>query len=467
MITWQSHARTHRMAEKQTTGTLAGGELRDLAARGEVEVVWAITPDQYGRPIGKRFAARYFVDEVLERQSELPARILFNDLAGELVPPPSTVRVDPAATLRCRPDIAALRRAAWLEGTAIAVCDLVAPVGDELYGFSPRAALKRQLDRARSASLTPRASFELSFYLRAATLDRSAAGSRALADHTAVSADGGGADAVRAMQRLLGDSGVAVQHIVRGVGPGQFRIALQSVGLLEAADRAMIVKWLVKEVAGRFSQTATFMALPDSGSPASAMDVQVGLWSADREVALFASRDQGEHGTDLPPACRWWLGGLIAHARDSTLLLAPTVNSYKRYRKEAGGSAIGWTHGRPGLGFAVTGDGARRQVASSLAGADANPYLVGAALLAAGLDGMASRSEPPAPAGTEPSSLRALPKVAQDIVEAADLASRSGFIRQALGEQYVDYLAHCARWEQARCAAAVTSWEVDRYGREV
>lgn len=454
------------MAEKQTVGTLGGGELRELAARGEVDSVWAITPDQYGRPVGKRFAARYFVDEVLERQSDLPARILFNDLAGELVPPPSTVRVDPTATLRCRPDIATLRRAGWLEGTVIAVCDLVTPVGDELHGFSPRAALKRQLDRARSASLTPRASFELSFYLRPAGVDRSAPGSRARGDHTALGAGDGEADVVCTMQRLLGDSGIAVQHAVRGVGPGQFRVALQSAGLLEAADRAMISKWLVKEVASRFSQSATFMALPESSSPVSAMDVQVGLWSADREVALFASRDQGD-GTDLPPACRWWLGGLIAHARESTLLLAPTVNSYKRYRRDIGGSSIGWTLGRPGLGFVVTGDGARRQVACSLAGADANPYLVGAALLAAGLDGMASRSDPPAPAGTEPSAIRALPKVAQDIVEAADLASRSGFIRQALGEQYVDYLAHCARWEQARCAAAVTSWEVERYDREV
>ncbi len=466
------------MAEKQMLGMLSPVELRDLVTRGEMDSVWAVTPDQYGRPVGKRFSAKFFVDEVLERQTELPASILFRDLAGRLVSPPSTVRIDPGATVWCRPDTTSLRRAAWMERTAIVVCDLGDSHGDTPHVFSPRAALKRQLERARSASVTPRAGYEVSFYLddgaRPAASSSlspfSRAGEAAVpqgsADHQVVRLNDQ-SDPVFEMQQKLRGSGVAVEYAVSAAGTGQYQIKLQSTGLLEAADRAMVLKWLVKEVAAMGSRRATFMARPGAGLPASAMEIHTSLWSSDREAALFAGKEPGERDLELPMACRWWLGGLLRHARESTLLLAPTINSYKRYHGDMGeASAIGWARDRRGVGFRVSGRGAERRVTCSLAGADANPYLVGAALLAAGLEGMSSRSDPAAEAGREASALRALPRVHQAIVDAADAASTSPFIRQVLGEQYVDYLGHCGRWEQAHYAATVSSWESERYGEQ-
>ncbi len=456
-------------------GMLSPAELRDLATRGEMDSVWAVTPDQYGRPVGKRFSARFFIDEALERQTELPASILFRDLAGRLVSPPSTLRIDPGATVYCRPDVTSLRRAAWMDRTAIVICDLGDSRGDTPHVFSPRAALKRQLERARSASVTPRAGYEVSFYLDDGALPASSSSlfsfpwaseaivSRGSADHQVVRLTDR-PDPVSEMQQKLRGSGVAVEHVLSAAGPGQYRIKLQPTGLLEAADRAMVLKWLVKEVAVRDSQRATFMARPSAALPTSAMEIHTSLWSSDREAALFAGKEPAERDLDLPMACRWWLGGFLRHARESTLLLAPTINSYKRIHGDKGeGAAIGWAHDHRGVGFRVSGRGADRRVTCSLAGADANPYLVGAALLASGLEGMSSRFDPAAEAGREASALRALPRLHQGIVDAADAASTSPFIRQVLGEQYVEYLAHCGRWEQAHYAATVSSWELERY----
>ncbi len=416
MIEVQTRAKTLRMAEKQTLGILSVGELRDLATRSEIDAVWAVTPDQYGRPVGKRFGAKFFVDEVLDRQADLPARLLFKDIGGGLVQPPSTVRVDPSANLGCRPDVTALRRATWLERTAIAICDVVDLDTEVPHVFSPRAALKRQLERARSASVSARASYDLGFYLRddRAAVDAAGAGAEA-SEYRALHLDRE-SDPVFEMQQLLRSSGIPIEAAHSAAGTGQHRLALHPAGLLDAADRALILKWLVKEVARKRSRSATFMALPSGATPASTMEIHMSLWSSDREAALFAGKDSSGGEVDLPPACRWWLGGLLRSARESTLLFAPTVNSYKRFHADDGaGSAIGWSRDRHVAGFRVSGDGAKRRVSCSLAGSDANPYLVGAVLLAAGLEGMSSRSELAAEAGREASAIRALPEdVARD-----------------------------------------------------
>ncbi len=473
MIGSQSRARTLRMEEKQILGVLSAAELRDLVGRSEIDTVWSVTPDQYGRPVGKRFGARFFVDEVLERQADLPAQLLFNDIQGHPVAPPATVRADPGATVACRPDPTTFRRASWLERTAISVCDVVDPRSGELHPFSPRAVLQRQLARSRSASVRPRAGFELGFYLDLegalpAEHPAEVGSSRISSEHHALGLDDD-TDAMWEIQQHLRKSGVPVEFAATAAGPSQYSLACCSSGLLEAADRVMILKWLVKEVAAQRARSATFMARPCATLPPSSTELGVSLWSADRESALFGGgRDHDDRAGELPVACRWWLGGLLRSVRESTLLLAPTINSYKRFHVDLGrGSAIGWARDRRSVGFRVEGEGERRRVVCSIPGSDANPYLVGALLLAAGLEGMSSRSELPAEAGREASAIRALPKVPQELVEAADLASRSSFVRQVLGEHYVEYLAHCARWEQARYGAAVSSWEMTRYRSRV
>ncbi len=452
------------MADKQALGMLTAAELRDLVSRGEVDAIWAVTPDLYGRPVGKRYGARFFIDEVLDREVALPARVLFGDFAGQSLALPSGARVDIHKDLSIRPDTGSLRRAAWLDRTVVAVCDVIDPATGELFQLSSRSVLKRQMERARSASVVPRGAMTTEFYL----LDEDWP---ELREGEAFSIGAGGRAAclpddhgvVGAMMRELAGSGVALEHVCASTGAGQYEVRLSEAGLLDVADRQMIAKWAIKDVAARHSVRASFMALPTELCSASRMEIETSLSSADRGAALFSAREPGDRSPDLPVACRWWIGGLLRQARSATLCFAPTVNSYKRYRVDDGSaSAIGWSSSRSSVAFRVVGDEKRRQVSCKLAGADANPFVASAAILAAGLDGLSARADAPAEIA-EGSALRALPRAPMGILEAAELAAQSTFLRQAIGEGFVELLAYCGRYEQARFDGVVTSWEQDRY----
>ncbi len=435
------------MAEKQATGLLALAEARDLVARREIDSVWVVTPDLYGRPVGKRLGGRYFIDEVADREMRLSAHRFLRGLGNEMVSPPGSGRLGPGDTLVCRIDGGSLRRAPWLDRTAVAICDVVVPSSGDPHPLSVRGALRRQLERARSASVSARGAAVMEVY---------------------VADESGGMQVADDLQRSLVDSGVRVEHVSPSLGSGQFEIAPGHSPFLEAADRAMLIKWAARSIAGQHGASATFMAQPDGAQPPSSMQIHSSLWSSDREAPLFVSQEANAANAaadDLPVACRWWLGGLVQHLADLALLFAPTPNSFRRYRSDPASSLIGWQRERRGTALRVCGDGARRNVACALAGADANPYLAFAAVLAAGLDGLANRTDPPPPVGGDSSALRTLPRVAASVAEATGLAAQSRFMRQAFGELLVTCLVECAMREAALAGQFVSPWEKDRYSQ--
>ena len=162
------------------------------------------------------------------------------------------------------------------------------------------------------------------------------------------------------------------------------------------ADRHVIYKQAAKEIAIQNGLAVTFMAKLDEQLAGSSMHVHSSLWRDGGKTAAFADHGARAPGA-LPDLCRWWLGGLMHHARACTLLFAPYVNSYKRFRAGSfAPTAIAWAHDNRTAGFRIVGSGSALRVECRIPGADANPYLAFAATLAAGLDGIAKRIEPPA-----------------------------------------------------------------------
>jgi glutamine synthetase len=143
---------------------------------------------------------------------------------------------------------------------------------------------------------------------------------------------------------------------------------------------------------------------------------------------------------------------------------APTVNSYKRY--QAGSWAptrIAWSYDNRTAGFRVVGRGASLRIESRVPGADCNPYLVYAAALASGLDGIANRMEPPAVFEGDVYAAQHLPHVPKTLREATELFAQSEFTQRLLGEDVVEHYTHFFRVEQAAFDKAVTDWERRRY----
>jgi len=461
------------MAEKHVSGMLNVDELRDLVTRGEVDTVLTVFPDLYGRLVGKRVHGRFFLEEVLGHGTHACNYLLACDMDMTPVPGYDFASWQKGyGDLLCTPDLTTLRRAAWQERTALVICDVYVENGGALVPMAPRSILKRQLERARTAGVVPRGASELEFFLLDETYESAHAKGYDNLRHAGWYVEdyhtlsGFKSEAVLGdIRRLVSQSGIPVESSKGEWGPGQHEINLRYCGFLEMADRHVIYKQAAKEIAILHGRAVSFMAKMDDRHAGSSMHVHSSLWSADRDAPLFAGRpDAAGEERELAMPCRWWLGGLLKHARACTLLFAPYVNSYKRFCSGSfAPTAIVWAHDNRTAGFRVVGRGASRRIECRIPGADANPYLVFAAILAAGLDGLANRVEAPSETHGDAYSQRNLPTIPTSLEEAVRDFEKSAMLRAALGGDVVDHLCHFARVEKSQFDKAVTTWERRRY----
>ena len=192
---------------------------------------------------------------------------------------------------------------------------------------------------------------------------------------------------MRAIRNGLNAAGIPVENSKGEWGPGQEEINVRYAEALEMADRHAIIKNACKEIAHGLGKAVTFMAKWDYGMAGSSCHIHQSLWSADAKSPLFFDR-KGDHG--MSEMMKQFLAGQLEHAREITYFLAPYVNSYKRYMVGtfAPTRAI-WSFDNRTAGYRICGAGTKSvRVECRIGGADLNPYLAIAALLAAGLDGI-------------------------------------------------------------------------------
>jgi glutamine synthetase len=262
---------------------------------------------------------------------------------------------------------------------------------------------------------------------------------------------------IGAIRRLADASAIPVEFSKGEWGPGQHEINLRYAEALEMADRHVLYKTAAKEIAAAHGHSLTFMAKWNAAHAGSSLHVHMSLWN-DHDQPVFAAA--GEHS----PIFRHFLGGLLAHARELTWFLAPTVNSYKRYREGTfAPTRLAWSIDNRTAGFRVVGSGPALRVECRVPGADANPYLVYAALLAAGLDGIERKLDPGPPFEGDAYTAGELPRVAHAMADAIGALETSRFARDAFGDAVVDHVLHFARTELACYETAVTDFERARY----
>lgn len=451
-------------------GMLTEAELRDLVARGDIDTVLVVFPDLYGRLVGKRYDAGFYCGHVLGHGMHACDYLLACDMEMDPVPGYRFASWQRGyGDVRCVPDPATLRRAAWLARTALVLCDVHVEPGEALVEVAPRTILRRQLERAAAAGFTAMGASELEFFILRETYESAHAKHFDTLDlagwfiedyHTLQASKV--EPLVGAIRRLVAASGVPVESSKGEWGPGQHELNLQYTGLLEMADRHVIYKQAAKEIALRQGSALTFMAKLDEQLAGSSMHIHSSLWADGGARAAFDAPPPTP-GV-LPDLCRWWLGGLMRHARACTLLFAPYVNSYKRFRAGSfAPTAVAWALDNRTAGFRVVGHGASLRIECRIPGADANPYLAFAATLAAGLDGIANRIEPPPRFDGDAYAAAELERVPATLPEAIAAFDASPLFRAAFGEAVVEHLLHFARTEQRKFDETVTTWERRRY----
>jgi glutamine synthetase len=444
-------------------------ELHAAARLDEIETVIVGFTDHYGRLVGKRYDAGMFVDEVAEHGTHGCDYLLTTDMEMEPVAGYEFANWELGyGDVHLVPDLATLRRADWLDRTALVLCD-VADSGDHTpVQAAPRTILRRQVDAAAAQGLTSMAATELEYYLyRSSYRDAAASG------YTELEAAGWyledyhllqGArteDFTAAVRRHLRRSGVPVESSKGEWGVGQHELNIRYADVLSMGDRHVVYKQCLKEFADRLGASVTFMAKVATEQAGSSCHVHMSLWR-DGESA-FAGQEQFG-----PVLCsdefRWFLGGVLAHVPDVMVFLAPTVNSYKRYVDGSWApTRIAWSYDNRTAGVRVVGRGDSLRVECRIPGADCNPYLALAGLLASGLDGMARRTEPPGCFEGDVYAARDLPHVPRSLAEATDLFAASPFAEAAFGRQVVDHYAHYFRTEWEAYSRAVSDWERRRY----
>ncbi|MDA0352684.1 MAG: glutamine synthetase family protein [Chloroflexi bacterium] len=459
-------------------GTLTLEELREAEAAGAIDTVILGFPDLYGRLMGKRLDASFFLSDVAGG-THVCDYLFAVDMEMEPVDGYAFANWERGfGDMQLVPDLGTLRRLSWLDRTAFVMCDaeVEREQQHEPVAVAPRTMLRKQLARLDAAGFTAMAGSELEYYLfRTPYADAAAQRYQGLREAGWYREDYHLLQGARtedlngAFRRDLAASGVPVESSKGEFGRGQHELNIRYSEALEMADRHLLVKQAIKEIADAQGASATFMAKWDAKQAGSSSHLHVSLWSGAGDSAGDGMRNafvgDGElAGIDCSDEFRWFLGGWMAYAAELTACYAPTVNSYKRF--EAGSwapTALAWSPDNRTASFRVVGAGPSLRIECRIPGADVNPYLAYAAAIASGLAGIEGRIEPPSPFLGDAYTASEDVRLARSLGEAADRFGGSDFARGAFGTEVVDHLTHFFQTEAAAHQRAVTDWERIRY----
>ena len=441
-------------------------QLKADVAAGTIDTVLVAFPDMQGRLIGKRFQAEFFLQGAIDETHGCDY-LLANDIDMEPVPGYEAANwAKGYGDFVMKPDINTLMKTTWLEGTALILADLVDHHHHEPIPHSPRAMLKAQLARLEKLGLTANFASELEFYLFNETFrtayekgyrNMETAGYYIEDYHIFQTSKEEGV--MRALRKHLTASGIPVENSKGEWGPGQEEINVQYADALTMADRHTVLKNATKEIAHLQGQAVTFMAKWDFGLAGSSSHIHMSLARAGKNAFIDTKDPLG-----MSAMMKSYMAGLLTYAGDITYFLAPYINSYKRFQVGtfAPTKAI-WSRDNRTAGFRVCGENTKGvRVECRIGGADLNPYLAYAALLAAGLRGIEDKLELE-PAFTGDAYVgKKLREVHKTLRDATTALKKSKMLSEALGQGVVDHYVHTAEWEQFEYDRRVTDWELKR-----
>ena len=451
------------------TGKLSFSDLETEVSGGAIDTVVAAFTDMQGRLMGKRFQASYFAEGAYE-ETHACNYPLADDIDMEPVPGYKAASwAKGYGDFVLKPDLSTLCRIPWLQGTALVLCDVLDHHTHEDIAHSPRAILKKQIARLSDLKMKAYMASELEFFLFDESYETaSSKGYRNLKTAGSYIEDYNilqttkEEGVMRAIRNGLQGAGIPVENSKGEWGPGQEEINVKYAEALEMADRHVILKNGCKEIAWAQGKAITFMAKWDYGLAGNSAHIHQSLWSQDGKRPLFHD-PKGDHG--MSELMKHYMAGLLMHADEITYFLAPYINSYKRF--QAGTFAptrAVWSFDNRTAGYRLCGAGGKSvRVECRVGGADLNPYLAFAALLAAGLDGIEKKMElEPVFSGDAYDTRRKAREIPKTLREALDLMDKSTLLRKAMGDEVIEHYLHTGRWEQFEYDRRITDWEVKR-----
>ena len=434
-------------------------ELRADAKSGAVDTVVVAFTDMQGRLMGKRLDAEFFLDELDSGHGGEGCNYLLA-LEMEMDPVPGYAMASwerGYGDFGLRPDVDTLRRIPWHEATAMVQCDVEWHDGSPVVQ-SPRQVLKGQVEKARAVGYEAMFGSELEFFLFRESY--SEAHAKHYHDLTPsvpyvldyhVLAAGYDEPFLREVRTAMKAAGMTVESSKGEAWAGQHEINFRYGGAVRAADDHVVYKTGIKEIANRRGCSVTFMAKPHHDWVGSSCHIHSSLWR-NGEAAFTGESDVFKH----------YLAGQIALAADLAIFVAPTINSYKRFATGSWApTTLAWGYDNRTCGFRVVGHGSALRAETRIPGADANPYLAFAALLAAGLYGVEQKLDlgPALEGNAYVSDAERFPHAMRDAIARLE---QSTVARTLFGDDVIDHYLTYARTEQELYDKTVTGYERER-----
>lgn len=444
--------------------SLSFEELKAQIIAGEIDTVLTCIVDMQGRLMGKRFHAEAFLD-IAEDETHCCNYLLATDL--EMATPDgyaSTSWQGGYGDYIMKPDLTTLRPVPWLEGTAMVLCDVLDHHTHAPVPHAPREILKRQVARAEAFGFTPVMATELEFFLFQGTHDEIAAGDFTLKPISQYNEDyhifqtSKEEPVMRPIRNHLRAMGIPIEGSKGEAEAGQEELNIKYADALATADHHTLAKHGVKEIAHRAGFAASFLPKWHEDRVGSASHVHQSLWTdganafhdADRPLAKSQLMDH-------------YMAGLLKYAPDYTYFMAPYINSYKRFAKGTfAPTQVVWSVDNRTAAFRLCGDGTKAvRVECRVPGADMNPYLACAAMLAAGLKGIEEKLalEEAFSGDAYEGEDNQIPGTLRD---ARDAMMGSDMLKEALGEAVITHYARTAEWEMEEFNRVVTDYEIAR-----
>ncbi|MCP3970388.1 MAG: glutamine synthetase [Rhodobacteraceae bacterium] len=445
--------------------TLTLETLKDQVAEGLIDTVLVCLIDMQGRLMGKRFHAAHFVESAWQ-ETHCCNYLLATDL--EMATPDgyaSTSWEGGYGDYVMKPDLTTLRPVPWLEGTAMVLCDVLDHHTHTEVPHSPRAILKRQVERLKAMGYDAMMATELEFFLFEKSFDEiRKSGFRDLAPISGYNEDyhilqtTKEEHVMRPIRNHLYAAGIPVENSKGEAETGQEELNIHYAPAMDTAEYHSIAKHAVKEIAWANGHAATFLPKWHQDKVGSSSHVHQSLWQGGAPAFHDESDPLG-----MSAMMKHYVAGLLKYAPDFTYFLAPYINSYKRFMKGTfAPTRILWSVDNRTAGFRLCAEGSKAvRIECRISGSDINPYLAMAAMLAAGVAGIEEDLDLPPPAtgdvyqgetGMIPGSLRT----------ARDALHGSAMLRAAMGEDVVDHYTRAAEVEIEEFDRVVTDWEVAR-----
>jgi len=417
--------------------------------------------DMQGRLIGKRVAARHFLENVSHHGAECCNYLLAVDIENNTIQGYSHASWDTGyGDMVMVPDMSTLRMAPWLPGSVMVTCDLQSTEHEEV-GPSPRGILKRQIARLAEMGLTAHVGTELEFIV----FDNSyreafAMGYRGLTPSTDYNVDYDLLASTRVepllreIRNQMDAAGMYCEGVKGECNYGQQEIAFLYNDVLRTCDNHSIYKAGAKMIADDFGQSLTFMAKYNERE-GNSCHIHMSLRGTDGSMAFADDKDP----RGMSELFKHFIAGQIAYMRELSLFYAPQINSYKRYVEGSfAPTAIGWGLDNRTIALRVVGRGKAMRVENRVPGGDVNPYLATSAMIAAGIAGIEQKL-PLEEISEGNGYISDKPRVPSTMVQATELFAESALARSAFGDDVVDHYVHYAHTEIAQFNAVVTEWE--------